>query len=253
LLLPKGGSIQYFVYRIPSGALVAEVWGESQRQVRLALDKGRFLIQQRAPGRYGATEVTLTFGGEQRLSSWSFQRIPLKLLAQKGGRLLIRRHELSGGYGFHLSHRGDIGQRFSLGYGYRLGALTLCARALFGMSWDEQGLLQEEQRGVGLDLFAQWHYPLGPFTSSLGLGTSLHYRGQRAQHRATIAELDLRQSTVSSYGAAGPMADGSLSLYLHPALSINLGLTLTSLFYREQERASFSLEQTTWLGLSWGL
>jgi hypothetical protein len=49
------------------------------------------------------------------------------------------------------------------------------------------------------------------------------------------------------------MADGSLSLYLHPALSLNLGVTLTSLFYREQEQASFSLEQTTWLGLSWGI
>jgi hypothetical protein len=91
LVFPKGPGIQYLVYRLPSAAVVAEVRGEKNETVRLALPSGRYLVQRRAPGKYGAMEVMLGLGRHHVLSRWDFRPLPLRLLALKGGHLLVYR------------------------------------------------------------------------------------------------------------------------------------------------------------------
>ncbi len=115
---------------------------------------------------YGATKVSLAFGGKKQLSPWQFRPIPRKILVRKGGKLLLNRHELAARYGFLWSSHGDIGHSLSLGYGYRLGPFTLCGRALLGMSFDDETTNTKNNRFIGGDIYANWHYPLGSMTSS---------------------------------------------------------------------------------------
>jgi hypothetical protein len=194
--------------------------------------------------------VALTFGGDRQLVSRQFQPFSLRMLALKGGGLIINRHELSLQYGFMGGSNGDLGQRATLGYGYRLGSFTLCGRAQLGMSWDQSDEQRHQQRWLGADLMAKWHYPFGPFLTSLALGGSLQRRHQAMTHLASeqAATGDIRVN--SSFFAAGPMTEGSIDLYLGANLSLGLGVYLTSLFFPASDDVSFSLDGSLWTGVA---
>ena len=121
------------------------------------------------------------------------------------------------------------------------------------MTWDQQDALDRTTRWLGGDLYGKWNYPFGPLTTSLGLGGSLQVRDLSLEHVDPASDLGLQTEASTSYLAAGPMIEGSIDIYLGSDLSLNVGLTLASLFYQDSERVSFSLDGSAWVGVTWGL
>ncbi len=253
LVFPKGGNIQYLVYRLPTATVVAELWGESKRQVKLALSTGRYLVQRRAPGQYGATDIAMTFGGQKELSAWQFQSIPLKLLALKGGALILHRHEVTAQYGFLIGSHGDIGQRFNLGYGYRLGRFTLCARGQFALTSDFAEAHAKDTLWWGGDLYAKWPYPFGPLMATFAAGGSMQFRRQTVDNQELYSDNTVETEMTTNFLAGGPMLEASLDIYLGADLALNVGYHVASLFFQDSERITFSIDNSIWAGVTLGL
>jgi hypothetical protein len=250
LLFPKGEAISYLVYRLPSGSVVAQVEGAKSRDVRLAVAPGRYLIQRRAPGKYGAQEVAMTFGGTHAISAWSFQPIPLQLLALKGGQLALYHHDTSVHYGVTLSHHVDVGHQIAMGYGYRLGPSKICGRFHLGQSMDTAAKTEDHYRWIGMDLFGQWSYALGRMMSSIGLGATLQHRWRSYENPDITQGLN---AVNVRFMSIGPMVEGALALYLNGAWSLLLGATVSNHFYHGPEKIEFSLEGSLWMGVNIGL
>jgi hypothetical protein len=98
LRFPRTADTEYVVYALGSQTVAGEVWGSPDRNVRIALPAGRYVIQRRANGAGGALDVSLGAGEQRDLDASEFQPFALEALAQKGGELVVHPSEVSLGY-----------------------------------------------------------------------------------------------------------------------------------------------------------
>ena len=247
LSFPQGSNVHYLVFRLPSSSVVAEVWADADRRVKVALPSGRYLVHRLGPGRYAATEVALTFGGERKLAAGSFRAYPRELLAQKGGGLLVHRHVIAARYGFVLNTGAEPGQRLSVGYGYNLGSFTIEGRALVGEIYADDVFREHRRRWVGGEALTTWHAGLGPLTASLGSGFSIQARQQLLRH------LELGSDPVeesASYLAYGPLVEGGVDIYWGSWVATSLGVNMTLLMFKEIDGLAVTLDSSVWAGVS---
>lgn len=84
LEFPRGSDALYLVYAVGSQSVVAEVYGVTDRNVRIVLPPSRYIIQKRVGTRGEAVELTLRAGAVHSLSVEDFRSFAAEALAQKG-------------------------------------------------------------------------------------------------------------------------------------------------------------------------
>lgn len=240
LRLPAGRDVHYLVYRLPSAALVAEAWSDPKRRVGLALPAGRFLVQRRARGQYGAAEVQLPYGGQRSMGAGDFRSLPYKLLAQKGGAIRLHPNELELGYGFVAGGRTELGHSVQLRYGYLWPELALTAGLQLGLTSHSSGVFDLDERWLGGDLQLQWRPVLGPLTLVMGAGGAWRVTFQR-KTRLDAQRLERAgYETEQSFSALGlgPAARLGLAVPLFGPWQVFFGGSVVGLVVREGEELS---------------
>ena len=207
LLMPAGRDVQYIVSHLPSGRVVAESWAKPQEVSRLALPAGRFLVQRRAPGRYGVAEIVLPYGGQHTIAGGDFDPREVAQLRLRGGVDLVRRHELSAGYlavanADAMSHGGRLG--YALRWRRFLVGLGASVRAGSHIS----GLNQAQRLFVGGDARLIWRGYVAPLEFRIGAGAAVQWIQQTLRHvqqqRLDAAGYDTSRQAEAV--AAGPLA-----------------------------------------------
>ena len=94
VILPRGKGIQYLIFAQPSGSVIAEIWSDPNRTIKVAMNSGRYLIQRRAGSRSGALELSARDGETQTLYDDDFQNVPMAVLTRKGGALRLVHNEV---------------------------------------------------------------------------------------------------------------------------------------------------------------
>ena len=244
LELPVEADVHYLVYRLPAGAVIAEVWGSAERAVSVALPAGRLLVQRRGQGRYGAAELALPYGGRRVLESDEFEAVPYDELARKGGHLLLRRSELEVEYGFMVGARAELGHRVALRYGFRWPWVTL------GVGLE---LARVERTGNAHDIEEQWagghgqddgRFDLGRVALAVGGGVALRWIGQRLR-RLDAPRLEggpyALEEERSALGA-GPMLAVAMRVPFGGRWWWTLGAEVTGVAVKEGDELSFRLD-----------
>jgi Caspase domain len=146
LVLPREASVSYVVYGVGSRAVLLEAWGQADRGISLALPRGRYIVQRRGTGRYGAAEIALGEGERRALGDADFRAIAEESLAAKGGTLLLRPHELGAGYAAVVGHFTALGHGPWLSYAYRTGDWALGGHLAVAFSSRDADLAHEATR-----------------------------------------------------------------------------------------------------------
>jgi hypothetical protein len=124
---PPGTDAQYLVYSVSSRALVGEIWSHPDHPVRLALPRGHYLVQRRAPGANGALTRTLAAGEMRSLAPLDFVPFAAATLAQKGAGVVVWPNQLSVASGLSVSNLPAHGALLGLRYARALGQWAVSA------------------------------------------------------------------------------------------------------------------------------
>jgi len=169
LVLPPGTGSQYLIFAQPSGAVVAEIWSDPDRSIKVATTRGRYLVQRRAGRHSGALELRVREGEIHTLYPDDFQRLPQSVLTRKGGALRLVHHELRAGHSALVMHRGQLGQRTRIRYGFGRVTWTLSAAVERGHSREDSTVDTRDESWWGGDLRIEFRKLLGPLDVHLGM------------------------------------------------------------------------------------
>ena len=169
VILPRGKGIQYLIFAQPSGSVIAEIWSDPNRTIKVAMNSGRYLIQRRAGSRSGALELSARDGETQTLYDDDFQNVPMAVLTRKGGALRLVHNEVRVGHGALMMHRGQWGQRTRIRYGIGRVTWTLSLALERGHSKYESSQDVRDESWWGGDLRFEFRRLLGPLDLNFGL------------------------------------------------------------------------------------
>ncbi len=176
LLVPPESGARYLVYALPAGTPVADLPANPDAERHVAVPAGRYLVQRRAPPRFGAMEVEVEAGARRRLRPGAFRPVALTRLTEKGGGLVLHPHLLGGALGALGQGRAGFGWRGGLRYGWRPGPIGLALGVGYFSATREGPDHKIEEAGPHLDALVEWRPPIGTLWSArLGLGVSLRY------------------------------------------------------------------------------
>jgi hypothetical protein len=155
IVLPREASVSYVVYAVGSHAVLLEACGQEDRAIALAVPRGRYIIQRRAAGRYGAAELALAEGERREIKEEDFRAIPDEALAAKGGALHLHPHELGAGYAASVGRLTPFGHGPELSYACRAGDWVFGAHLGLVFASRNADIAEETSRrweaGIALD------------------------------------------------------------------------------------------------------
>jgi hypothetical protein len=196
--LPRSADAQYLVYALGSHTVAAEAWSSPDRALTLALPAGRYLVQRRAPGANGAIEVSLGANEQRDLAAGDFRPFAQETLAQKGGTVVVRPHELEIGYGAGASALYAFGQSLRWRYAYRFDAWAISLGTEAGLGTDATGAEDVRVTWIGGDARFERRFALGGLGLRVGLGPRASLVAQRLDRtdaaRVALAGYPTRQS-----------------------------------------------------------
>ena len=251
LVLPADSDVQYLVYRLPTGSVFAEAWGRAERRLALALPAGRFLVQRRGAGRYGAAEVAIPWGGRAELRAEDFEAIPLTRLIARGGQVLADRHELGLGYAALGDPARAVGHRLELRYGFRFDDLAVTIGIGAGLEPWETDANEVLSRWLGGDLRVEGRLRVEPVELRLALGVGWRWLDERLTRKESdrYAAAGLPATSSSSALAAGPVAAVDVRVPLARAWWLVAGLEGSLLFLDEAGEARLRWDAGLRLGV----
>jgi hypothetical protein len=239
IVFPPGRDVEYLVFHLPSGSMVAEIWGRDA-PLSLALPSGRFLVQRRSEGGYGALEVSLPYGGERAIDPSEFTALEPEVLAAKGGRFLVEHHRIWAGYGIGGSVLDRATHRAQLGYDYLTLDLVISAAAEIGRSAYTTPAYRVRESFAGASGHVDLRLPIGPGEARLGAGLGLRFIDQDLEHldadRLRAAGYD-SESQSRALGL-GPLLFAGFDLPLVSDLWLGLGVRTLLLFHGAEEGSS---------------
>lgn len=218
LILPAARDEQYLVYQKSSGSLIAEVWAEPRRALRIAVGPGRYLIQRRTGHSGGAQVIDVRNNSAVRVDSAAFVPFPLSVLKNKGAALELFHHQLRLGYASGLTFDVAYAHQVALRYGYGARDWTMSLGVEYGRSQWETTSYDRQEQWVQLDLRADWPRLMGPI--DLGFGAAWRYSFQERVER--------RQTDGTAYAPRTRRSEGS---GFGPVLMLGYRLDLTAAIY----------------------
>lgn len=190
LMLPAGQDQRYLVYRLPAGAVLAEVGSSPTRPVRLAVPPGRLLVQRRSGASYGVVEVEVQTGRTRHVSPDEFQSVPFEEVALRGGRFDL--HPTTIGLGPSGGVEALPGGALwlfgpELSVSHRFGRFVLAGVMAPLMGTFETVQYHVEELDIRTELLIGTWFQAGPLTFHLRGGLRVAFIRQRLEHRADRA------------------------------------------------------------------
>jgi hypothetical protein len=223
LKLPRSADAQYLVYALGSHTIAAEAWGSPERAITVAVPPGRYVVQRRAPGANGAIELALGKGEAKDLSSADFRPFAEETLAQKGGEVIVRPHELELGYGAGSSALYTFGQSLRWRYAYRFDAWAVSLGSEAGLGADTTPAEDVHVTWIGGSARFERRAMLGDIALRLGLGPRATLVAQRLD-RSDAAQVALGgYPTRQSFHALAWGGDLALGARLSLGKGFSLG------------------------------
>lgn len=248
LVLPAEAGVRYLVFDRATSAVVAEVWSDPDRDFRLPLAPGDYLVTRRSGADSGALEVDLD-EAQRRLSPDRFRSVSAERLALKGGRLRLFTHELragvAGSYRLGLGQHGFVGWGFG-GLRWRGELSVRFGRSAYaGQDLDFTTLETEvELRGL---------HRIDSFDLIIAvLGRSIRASG-RSRDEADREALGLGAERTSYGLGLGPKAAVRYRFELSARWSLAVEAGGTALFLNEDDALTVRPEATLDLGFSYEL
>jgi hypothetical protein len=251
LVLPRGGSIQYLLYRKPSGSVDAEVWGMPDRAVTLSVPAGRYLLQRRGRGISGAYEFSIRKGHEETVSQNAFHAYPQETLAAKGGFLSIWRHEFKTSYMPLFNHRDKLGHKIRLAYAYGAAMWNVGLGVDVGTEDYALGNYGVAEQWLGGDVTASFKRLLGPFDLNVGLAWRLSQQTLTRLDENLLGNVDYSTESSVTGLSLGPMVSLGWRLFLSPRWFMGLECSANGWF--RQEGKDVTLHTEVGAGLSLGV
>lgn len=196
IVLPQVADAQFLVYEPRSRHVLAEAWSAPDRAVAIALPPGSYVVQRRAHGRGGASEVALARGEERALAGSDFQDVPLETLARKGGGVILSPNEIEAAYLPSSSADVEVIQRGGLRYQRRFDGFALGANVDAGGGASTNAARHVGETTVGGGVSIEWRESLGAATFRAGAGPRVEWIEQRLQRN------DADRVTSASYAAS---------------------------------------------------
>lgn len=195
IVLPQVADAQFLVYEPRSRHVLAEAWSAPDRAVAIALPPGSYVVQRRAHGRGGASEVALARGEERSLSGADFHDVPLEALARKGGAVILSPNEFEAAYLPSSSPDVSIVQRGGVRYQRRFDGFALGIGVDAGGGATTNAARHVGETSVGGGVAIEWREGVGPATFRAGIGPRLEWIEQRLERN------DAERATSASYSA----------------------------------------------------
>jgi hypothetical protein len=225
LVLPPGRDQRYLLYRLPSGAVVAEVGSSPAAPVRIAAPAGRLLIQRRSRGTYGVLEISLRNGQRREIAAEEFRAVPYEEVARRGGQFDLHPWTIGLGVaGQVVSLAGEaiwlLGPELSLSR--RLGRLLLAAKGGLDFSRFQAVYHDVFEMALRAELLLGVWFQAGRATVQLRLGPRLVLPRQRIKHRrsAALERVGFSGEQVRWSTSLGGVLDGGVTLSLGRGASL---------------------------------
>jgi hypothetical protein len=217
LALPRAADVHYLVYAPGSRSVLGEAWGLPDRDVRLALPPGRYVVQARGPAVRGATELVLARGEWRTLGPREFRPVAEEALARKGGAVVARPHDLGlsvGGFGSRLA---TVGALAAASYRLRLDDWALGARAFGAYGGERAGVNDVRVALAGGGVSLDHVVSLGATSLRAGVGANAALVDQRRERR------DAGRIERAGYDARGASRALAAGPDLHLAVDAPVG------------------------------
>jgi hypothetical protein len=233
LRLPGERDVRYLVFGRRSQTIVGELWSRD-RPTDLALSPGSYLVQRRAvAGGGGAAEVQLSLGDRRSLTAGDFRPVAEEVLAEKGGELRLRPHEIEVGGGVAIGN----GARLFAGYAFEGGPWAAAAELEAATSGRTTPANQVRERWLGGTLRLERRWSRDRWRLRLGVGPALQWVEQRVQRldadRVTLAGYPPERQ-FNALAAGGALLVG-LRRELTPWLWVELGVRGSGLVARSHD------------------
>lgn len=216
IALPRDTDTHYLVYALGARAVVAEAYGDAQKNVELAVAPGRYLVHRRARGKGSATELTVARREVRQLEPGDFREVAEERLAKKGGDLVLRPNEVDLGFGgvYGSFRQPGYGGRF--GFFHNEGGLGFGVRAGVFHAASAASAYQLRLTGGDLRALLDYRWNLGGVTLRLGggpIGSVLaQSRTRRDAARVERAGYSTRESSSAFGLGAGAFAGARVAL-----------------------------------------
>lgn len=246
VILPAAPDARFLIYQAATHRVFAEVWGKTGQVVSVALPKGRFVIHLRSASDNAVAEVHLPYGGTRSVARADFSSRPIAQLAQKGGGVVVRPHELEVNYSLGIHSLGAALQH-SIGvrYGYRAWpTLILNLRIMATATAFEHGSNQVIDRALGGAIGLEGRVPLTE-------GVELRLGGVLGAYYLSRAQTDNRVSKALVYASEGVAP--TVGIFAGPQITLSrqlwlrIGLRGDALFTLEREPLA-EVWRTRWSG-----
>lgn len=247
IVFPPGPKTRFVVFPRDTATIVADLWADPERPVRLPVLPGRYLVTRRGPEGGGALELDLGEEESRRAERGAFRPVSVGLLTEKGGQLRLSSREI----------------RVGGGVGYRLGA-TPFGRVRFnagGLRW-RWGLglaaggsrydgTQQNFQTLELEASARAQLRTGWLDVGLGVfGRSLRVEGTR---RDAAGALGLPTTTTDWGFGLGPRLGLARRFTVAPGWDLGAELLAGALALREDDRITVRPEVFLELGFGFEL
>ncbi|HEU4534291.1 MAG TPA: hypothetical protein VFS00_09245, partial [Polyangiaceae bacterium] len=211
----------YLVYATGSGTVLAELWARPDQPSSLALPAGRYLVHRRARAGASAAEFVLGRGETRAVRAAEFRPFPEELLAQKGGRLLVRPWEAGASLALQTTSLAPGGGALALRVAYLLDgpwALALRGSGTFGS--DRNAVNRVRVQGASLAALAELRVPSAGPSLRLAAGPSLTHLWQEVERRDRALVESGGYPGTTHYRALAPGVTGEA------AFRVPLGVSL---------------------------
>lgn len=224
--LRGAADVLYLVYAKRSQSVVAEVYGAADRNVRLALPAGRYVVQRRAGTRGSAAEIDVGEGQRRALEPSDFRAFPPEALALKGAMVVRPWSALAQGFAFGGAGVG-VGGEVAIAVGVRGDAWGIAVGPLASTTDTTTPANEVSERAVGGELAIDRFVALGQAWS---LRVGVDARGEWVWQRVTrndaarVTAVGLNATTRYTGALFGGGAHVAARLFLRPSVFVDVGV-----------------------------
>lgn len=244
IVFPAEQSARIVLFDRVTAAVVAEIWTDPSKSIQVAVPPGAYLVTRRNAEGAGARELVLS-AGITTVESDRFQSIAPALLAEKGGHLRLRSHQVGVrlGAGYRLGTLPALGLDWTYGGTEWRGGITL--RALRSSYSGAQSNFESWEGDMEFRVLRRW----GRLELGAGIfGRVLNVRGETTD-AAIRASLGLPATTEGTGPGLGLRLGLAWREPVHPAWSLVVSGSGAALTLQEDDRWRVRPEGLFELGL----